>query len=104
LIIDDHDRANVLRDKNLGDFSQCPMRLGRDDISTLGGEYARDCHFCLPEKILQLTFDRFCFGCPQAAANHRDRMRSVSCLRKSALSCVLKGGQSPRGLKQICWS
>jgi hypothetical protein len=42
LIIDDHDRTNVLRDKNLSDFSQGPVRLGRDDVSTLSGENARD--------------------------------------------------------------
>jgi hypothetical protein len=36
------------------------MRLGRDDVSTLRGENARDCHFCLPEKVLRSIFDRFC--------------------------------------------
>jgi hypothetical protein len=89
LNIGDHDRANVLRDQNLGDFSQCPMRLGRDDVSALGGENARDCHFCLPEKVLRSIFDRFCFGCPQAAANYRNRMHSFSSLRKSALAPIL---------------
>jgi len=67
------------------------MRLRGDDISTLRRENTRDCHFCLPETVLRSTFDRLCFGCLQAAANHRSRMRSVSCLRKSALAPVLRG-------------
>jgi hypothetical protein len=49
----------------------------------------RDCHFCLPEKVLRSTFDRLCFGCPQAAANYHNKMDSVSSLRKSAVAPIL---------------
>jgi hypothetical protein len=86
LIIGDHDRANVLRDQNIGDVSQRPIRLDRDDVSALSGENTRDCHFCLPEKVLRSTFDRLCFGRPQAAANYHHKMHSVSSLRKSTVA------------------
>jgi hypothetical protein len=62
LNIGDHNRANVLREQNLGDFSQRPMRLGRDDVSALGSENVSDCHFCLPEKILRSVMLRLPTG------------------------------------------
>jgi hypothetical protein len=78
LIIGDHDRANVIRDQNFGDFSQCPMRLGRDDVSALGGENTRDCHFCLPEMVLRSTFDRLCLTAVCSACRVRSPDRDKS--------------------------
>src|ERR1700730_8547597 len=79
------------------------MRLDRDDLSALIGENTRDCHFCLPEKVLRSTFDRLCFGRPQAAANYHHKMLSVSSLRKSTVATILlvKRQLAPPRLKHL---
>jgi hypothetical protein len=95
LNISDDGRANVLRQQHFGDFSQCQMRLGSDDVSALGRKNARNRYLCLPGNVLRSFFDRLCFGCPQATANYYRRMHSFSSLRKSALAPILLAKRRP---------
>src|SRR3984893_1017012 len=65
------------------------MRLGRDDVSALGGENARDCHFCLPEKVSRSTIgfasaarrqrQIIVIGCAQSQACARAPLRYPAC-------------------------
>src|ERR1700730_13852123 len=49
LSVGDHSSANIRRHQNFGGLGQGPMRLGGDDVSSLGRENACNSHLCLPE-------------------------------------------------------
>ena len=67
----------VLRDQNFGDFSQCPMRRGHDDVSALGGENTLDVEPAPERRCAYPTCQKRRSELPKAVGFRLNRLNST---------------------------